>query len=118
MGVLRRRKKMCGLEWLGRIVPLLATVGRERPGAALLVVAVPLTVAVLQGQQANMPLLHRSGEAHRSFEVATIKPNNETHPGFNLSMNPAHFAARHISVNDLISWAYYAKSDFGNNCAA
>ena len=58
-----------------------------------------------------MPLLHSAQGTKRSFDVATIKPNHETHPGFNLSMNPEHFVAKHVSVENLISWAYYAKSD-------
>jgi len=56
-------------------------------------------------------LLHSPKGPAPAFEVATIKPDIETHPGFNLSMNPAHFVAQHISVNDLISWAYYTKSN-------
>jgi bla regulator protein blaR1 len=79
--------------------------------AGMVAVAGPLCFGVLHAMQANMPLLHPTAGQERSFEVATIKPNNETHPGFNLSMNPEHFVAKHISVNDLISWAYYTKSD-------
>lgn len=90
---------------------LIVSAVRKNYGATMLAVAGLLAPGVLHAQTANMPLLHASGEARRSFEVATIKPNNETHPGFNLSMNPAHFVAKHISVSDLISWAYYTKSD-------
>jgi uncharacterized protein (TIGR03435 family) len=81
-------------------------------GAAVLVTAVGLLgFGLLHAMQANLPLLHAGAGQQRSFEVATIKPDIETHPSFNLSMNPAHFVARHVSVNDLISWAYYTKSD-------
>ena len=81
-------------------------------GPAVLSVAVGLLgFGVLHAMQVNLPLLHAKAGEQRSFEVATIKPDIEIHPGFNLAMNPAHFVARHISVNDLISWAYYTKSD-------
>ena len=79
--------------------------------AALVVVAGPVSFGLLHALQANMPLLHEKGGERRSFEVATIKPNVEDKPGFNLSMNPAHFVAKHVSVNNLLSWAYYTKSD-------
>lgn len=79
--------------------------------AVLIVLAGPLCSGTLHAQQTNMPLLQAPSGSRRSFEVATIKPNNEIHPGFNLSMNPEHFVARHVSVDNLISWAYYTKSD-------
>jgi uncharacterized protein (TIGR03435 family) len=46
-----------------------------------------------------------------TFEVATIKPNNDPKPGFRLILNPANFTATHASLKDLIKFAYHFKSD-------
>jgi uncharacterized protein (TIGR03435 family) len=46
-----------------------------------------------------------------TFEVATIKPNNDVKPGLRFMLNPANFAATHASVKDLIKFAYHFKSD-------
>ena len=65
-----------------------------------------------QAENAQVQLVHPAGgQPAPAFEVATIKPNDETRPGFNLDMNPEHFSAKHVSVENLISWAYSTKTD-------
>jgi uncharacterized protein (TIGR03435 family) len=81
-------------------------------GAAVLLAAVGLlSFGLLHAMQVNLPLLHAKEGQQRSFEVATIKPDIETHPGFNLRMDPAHFSAQHVSVENLINWAYDTKNN-------
>ena len=88
VGLRRRRNR---LDLKARIARIMT----QRPGthvslagkmllsaAAMVAVAGPLSFGVLHAMQANMPLLHPTAGQQRSFEVATIKPNNETHPGF------------------------------------
>ncbi|MGA2909127.1 MAG: TIGR03435 family protein [Terracidiphilus sp.] len=77
----------------------------------LVIVARLLGFGILHAIQANLPLLHPPAGQRRAFEVATIKPNNETHPGFNLRMDPGNFLAQHVSIENLISWAYSTKNN-------
>ncbi len=85
---------------------------RNLLGSAVLAVVVGLlSFGLLHAMQVNLPLLHAKAGQQRSFEVATIKPDIETHPGFNLRMDPAHFSAQHVSVENLISWAYDTKNN-------
>jgi uncharacterized protein (TIGR03435 family) len=78
---------------------------------ALLAAATPLGFGVLYAMQANAPLLHATTSPLPSFEVATIKPNNDTKPGMRILFSPANFSTTHSSLKDLIKFAYHIKSD-------
>jgi uncharacterized protein (TIGR03435 family) len=55
-------------------------------------------------------LLHPSGTPLPSFEVATIKPDNDPQSRINFQISSGRFAARHFSLKDLIEFAYHSKT--------
>jgi uncharacterized protein (TIGR03435 family) len=55
-------------------------------------------------------LLHPSGSPLPSFEVATIKPDNDPQSRINFQISSGRFAARHFSLKDLIEFAYHIKT--------
>lgn len=76
-------------------------------GAILLVVGfmTPGSVKPARGQ-----LLHPSGSRLPSFEVATIKPDNDPQSKTNFQIYSDRFVAQHFSLSDLIEFAYHSKT--------
>lgn len=68
-------------------------------------------LALLNAQQPTAMLLHATTSTPPSFEVATVKPNNDAGPGFRLQLSPTGFKATHASLRNLIAFAYSMKSD-------
>lgn len=66
---------------------------------------------LLNAQQPTAKLLHPTGSTPPSFEVATIKPNNDAGPGFRLQLSPTGLKATHASLRNLIAFAWSMKSD-------
>jgi uncharacterized protein (TIGR03435 family) len=64
-----------------------------------------------QAPTAEERLVHPESGTTPSFEVATIKPSPDQAMGLRFSLSPAHFAASHASLRDLIKFAYGIKSD-------
>ncbi len=78
---------------------------------SLALVAAAGQLALLNAQKPAAMLLHPTGSAPPSFEVATIKPNNDAGPGFRLQLSATGFKATHASLRNLIVFAYAMKSD-------
>ena len=80
-----------------------------RPAAlaslALLLILAPAPQSHAQSQPQPAPV------SSPTFEVATIKPNNDQKPGLRIMLNPANFGTTHSSLQDLIKFAYHFKSD-------
>jgi uncharacterized protein (TIGR03435 family) len=55
-------------------------------------------------------LLHPSGSPPPSFEVATIKPDNDPQSRINFQISSGRFVAQHFSLKDLIEFAYHSKT--------
>ncbi len=55
-------------------------------------------------------LLHPTTRPRPSFEVATIKPDNDPQSRINFQISSGRFAARHFSLKDLIEFAYHIKT--------
>ena len=68
-------------------------------------------LALLNAQQPMAMLLHPTTNTPPSFEVATIKPNNDAGPSFRLQLSPTGFKATHASLRNLIAFAWSMKSD-------
>lgn len=85
-----------------RIVPLCTT-------------AVALLVALSGSAYAPRSLAQSQPQPPPSspptFDVATIKPNNDVSSPLRIMMNPANFGATHASLKDLIRFAWHFKSD-------
>jgi len=79
--------------------------------AGLLALVAPVVVGWGQVQTAVVPLLRPKDGVRHAFEVATIKPSQDTTPRLQIFFSPAHFAVKHASVSDLIKLAYGIKSD-------
>jgi uncharacterized protein (TIGR03435 family) len=79
--------------------------------AALLMLTLPLGFGILHAMQAPAQLLHADKTPGPTFEVATIKPNNDTRPGLLFQLSPTGFKAHHASLKDLVRFAYAMKSD-------
>jgi bla regulator protein blaR1 len=73
-------------------------------------VATPLVAGLIGGIRVSAQLLQANGP-RPSFEVATIKPNNDPHAGTRVQMAPDHFSATHVSLRDLVKFAYAAGTD-------
>jgi uncharacterized protein (TIGR03435 family) len=67
--------------------------------------------ALLNAQQSTAMLLHPTTGTPPSFDVATIKPNNDAGPGFRLQLSPTGLKATHASLRNLIAFAWSMKSD-------
>ncbi len=67
--------------------------------------------ALLNAQQSTAMLLHPTTGTPPSFDVATIKPNNDAGPGFRLQLSPTGLKATHASLRNLIEFAWSIKSD-------
>src|SRR5579863_4561813 len=76
-------------------------------GAALFVAGF-MTLGTLEPAQGQ--LLHPGGRALPSFEVATVKPDNDSQSRINFQISSGRFAARHFSLKDLIEFAYHTKT--------
>ncbi len=79
--------------------------------AAVLAIAVPLGFGMLHAMQAPEQLVHASSAPAPSFEVASIKPNNDSRPGRRIGMLPTGFSTLHASLKDIIGFAYGIKAD-------
>ena len=68
-------------------------------------------LAPAQTPPAEVRLVHPESGTAPSFEVATIKPSDDSREGLRIMFSPAHFSITHGSVTDLIKFAYGIKSD-------
>jgi uncharacterized protein (TIGR03435 family) len=75
-------------------------------------VSLPILFGLVPASRGQVPSQPQAVPASLpAFEVATIKPNNDSKTGLRITLNPANFATTHSSVMDLIRFAYHFKSD-------
>ncbi len=73
---------------------------------------VPALAAALIGPQAlQAQLFHPASGPSPSFEVATIKPNDDPRPVLNFALSVTNFRATHASLQDLVKLAYNVRSE-------
>ena len=67
-------------------------------------------VAAALPRVASAQLLHPSGGAAPSFEVASVRPNPNTGQAFSFILQPTRFVAQNAPLDRLIRFAYNVKS--------
>jgi bla regulator protein BlaR1 len=77
----------------------------------ILAVGGPVAFGVLDAMQDSAQLVHASTAPLPSFEVATIKTNNEKESDVHILLSPAGLVTKHTSLKELIRFAYGMKSD-------
>lgn len=79
--------------------------------AATTIVAFPIGFGMLHALQAPAQLIHASSGPVPGFEVATIKPSDESGMQMYIQFAPTGFAGKHLTLNDLVKFAYGIRSD-------
>ena len=72
--------------------------------------AVPVVVGWGQVHAGGVTLLHPKDGVRSAFEVATIKPSQDTAQGMGISLNLTRYSATDMNVSDIIKYAYGIKS--------
>jgi hypothetical protein len=71
-----------------------------------------LALAMAMGPPAlQAQLFHPANGTPPSFEVATIKPNDDPRPGLNFALSVTNFRATNATLHDLVKLAYNARSE-------
>ena len=75
-----------------------------------------LKVAVLAAAAESLcaqqgQIFHPDLATRPSFEVATIKPNDDPRPGLNFALSVGNFSAKQATLKDLLMLAYNFRSD-------
>ena len=70
-----------------------------------------LAAALIGPQALQAQLFHPANGPSPSFEVATIKPNDDPRPVLNFALSVTNFRATHASLQDLVKLAYNVRSE-------
>jgi bla regulator protein BlaR1 len=80
--------------------------------AALGIVAVPLGFGMLHAMQAPTELVHQPAGPLPQFDVVSIKPSPDSGDDRRMiGMSPTGFTAKHVSLKDLIGFAWRTKGE-------
>ena len=79
--------------------------------AVLLIAAAALAAAVTPIRAQQGQIFHPDSATKPSFEVATVKPNDDPRPGLNFALSVGNFSATHVTLKDLLMLAYNFRSD-------
>jgi uncharacterized protein (TIGR03435 family) len=80
-------------------------------GASLFLAATALAAAVTPIRAQQGQIFHPDIANRPSFEVATIKPNDDPRPGLNFALSVGNFSAKQATLKDLMMLAYNFRSD-------
>jgi uncharacterized protein (TIGR03435 family) len=73
---------------------------------------VMMVLAAASGTQISpAQVFHPASGPLPSFEVATIKPNDDPRPGLNFALSVTNFRATHATLQDLVKLAYNVRSE-------
>jgi uncharacterized protein (TIGR03435 family) len=78
-------------------------------GALITAAALAIASCSIGAQQGQM--FHPDIAPRPSFEVATIKPNDDPRPGLNFALSVGNFSAKQATLKDLLMLAYNFRSD-------
>lgn len=74
-------------------------------------VVAALAMAATRPQALQAQLLHPANGTPPSFEVATVKPHNDSQPGMFFALSANNFRARDATLKDLVKLAYNTRSE-------
>src|SRR6202167_4886147 len=78
-------------------------------GALITAAALAITSCPIDAQQGQ--IFHPDIAPRPSFEVATIKPNDDPRPGLNFALSVGNFSAKQATLKGLLMLAYNFRSD-------